>query len=194
MDMIHAVYLAEFLVGGPIRAVSAVVDNLDHPGDLVEDFTLVNYQFDSGYATINMWWGNGPGGAEISGTEGRIMVLYENYGTLPFTKLESFTLVNAEGRQAYDVHGNDAIESFTRIHKDFSTAIRTGCDPVAPAEAGLRALQAALGAYASGATGRLITLPLSQDHPVFQHGVGGLSAMEVRKDGPLVKRGVFGLR
>jgi len=70
MDMIHAVYVAELLMGGPIRAVSAVVDNLDHPGEAVEDFTLVNYHFDSGYATVNMWRGGGPGGVEISGTGG----------------------------------------------------------------------------------------------------------------------------
>ena len=71
MDMIHAVYLAEHLMGGPIRAVSAVVDNLDHPAEQVEDFTIANYHFDGGYATVNMWWGKGPGGVEISGTEGR---------------------------------------------------------------------------------------------------------------------------
>ena len=74
MDMVHVIYLAEFFFGGPIRVTSAGVDNLDHPGEAVEDFTLVNYHFDSGYATVNMWWGQGAGGLEISGTEGRILV------------------------------------------------------------------------------------------------------------------------
>ncbi len=101
MDMIHAVYLAEHLMGGPIRAVSAVVDNLDHPAEQVEDFTIANYHFDGGYATVNMWWGKGPGGVEISGTEGRILIFYENYGTGPFTKPATFTLVNGGGVTQY---------------------------------------------------------------------------------------------
>jgi predicted dehydrogenase len=193
MDMIHAVYLAEFLLGGPIREVSALVDNLDHPGDQVEDFTIVNYHFDSGYATINMWWGNGPGGVEISGTEGRILVFYENYGTGPFTKLESFTLVNAQGRQSFDPRTSGKEDPFVQIHRDFIAATRSGRDPVAPGEAGLQALQATLAAYASGATGHIMALPLSQENPLFQLGVAGLGDLDLWKNGPLFRRGVFGL-
>lgn len=194
MDMIHAVYLTEFLVGEKIKAVTAVVDNLDHDGEQVEDFTIVNYHFDSGYATINMWWGNGPGGVEISGTDGRILIFYENYGTGPFTILESFTLVNQSGRQSFDPRATPEEDGFVQIHKNFVQAIRSGGDPIAPGEAGLRALEATLAAYASGVTGRVLALPLSPSDPLYLDGVAGLKNLEIWKDGPLYKRNVFGLR
>lgn len=194
IDMMHAVYLAEFLMGEPIGHVSAVADNLDHPGEAVEDFALVNYHFDSGYATVNMWWGGGPGGVEIGGTKGRIMIFYENYGVGPFTPLESFTLVNDTRRQAFQPRGQTyKTDNFMRLHAEFADAVRTGGEPAASGEAGLRALEATLGAYASAATGRVVSLPLSPDDPVFQQGVMGLRGLAVWPAGPLIKRGVFGL-
>jgi predicted dehydrogenase len=193
MDMIHAVYLAEFLLGGKIQDVNAVVDNLDHIGDQVEDFTIVNYHIDSSYATINMWWGNGPGGVEISGTEGRILVFYENYGTGPFTEMESFTLVNANGKSTFDPRTAQSEDPFVQVHKNFQTAIRTGCDPVAPGEAGLQALEATLAAYASGATGHVINLPLKTDDPIYRKGVAGIQDLDVLREGRLFQKGIFGL-
>jgi predicted dehydrogenase len=199
MDMVHAIYLAEFFFASPIRATSAVVDNLDHPGEAVEDFTLVNYGFDSGYATVNMWWGEGPGGLEISGTEGRILVFYENYDTGPFTKLASFTLVNRAGRQEFHPRtqtptaGSILQDHFVSIHADFAEAVRAGRDPIAPAEAGLRSLEAALAAYTSGAMGHVIGLPLSPDDPVYQRGVAGIRELPLWTESPAQRRGLFGL-
>lgn len=175
MDMVHAVYLAEHFHGEPIRAASALVDNRDHLGEAVEDFALVNFRFDSGYASVNMWWGGGPGGLEVSGTDGRILAFYVNYDTGPFTELASFTLVNRQGRKDFHLRaGTDLADNFVRIHADFIEAILTGRDPVAPGEAGLRALEAVLAAYASAATGRVVALPLSPVDPVFQQGVMGI--------------------
>ena len=194
MDMVHAIYLAEFFMGGPIHAVTAVVDNLDHLGEAVEDFTLVDYHFDSGYATVNMWWGGGPGGLEIGGTQGRILVFYEHYATGPFTPLASFTLVNREGRQDFHPRaGKHSNNNFVHIHANFVEAIRVGRDPIAPGEAGLRSLEAALAAYASAATGRAVPLPFLPDDPVYQRGVMGLRELPLWKNSPLLKRGVFGL-
>ena len=194
MDMVHVIYVAEFLFGGPIRAASAVVDNLDHPGEGVEDFTLVNYHFDSGYATVNMWWGEGAGGLEISGTAGRILAFYENYDTGPFTTLASFTLVNREGRKEFHPRREAALpENFVRIHQDFAEAVRTGRDPVAPGEAGRRSLEAALAAYASGATGRPIPLPLAPDDPIYRRGAAGLADLPLWADSPVRKKALFGV-
>lgn len=193
MDMIHAVYLVEYLMGEPVEAVSAVVDNLDHGDSPVEDFTLVHLHFASGYATINMWWGKGPGGLEIGGTAGRIMAFYENFGTGPFTELDSFTLVNDDGRQEFNPREGVTESQFASIHRDFADAIRAGRDPIAPAEAGARALQATLAAYSSAATGRVVSLPFTPDSPVFRAGVSGLKEMDIRRDGPLARKGVFGL-
>ena len=194
MDMVHAVYLAEHFLGEPMRAVSAVVDNLDHPGEAVEDFTLVHYYFDSGYATVNMWWGGGPGGLEFSGTQGRILVFYENYDTGPFTTLASFTLVNDEGRREFHPYADrPSGDNFARIHADFVEAIRASRDPIAPSEAGLRTLEATLAAYASAASGRVVCLPLSVNDPVYRRGVAGLQELPLWAESPLRRRGVFRL-
>jgi predicted dehydrogenase len=181
-------------MGGPIRAVTAIVDNLDHSGEAVEDFTLVNCHFDTGYVTVQLWWGDGPSGLEVSGTHGRILVFYQNFGIGPFAELESFTLVNREGRQEHQPRkGKPFSNNFTQMHADFVEAIRAGREPVAPAEAGLRSLEATLAAYVSGATGRLVSLPLAPDDPVYQRGVLGLQELPMWKDSPLVRRGLFGL-
>ena len=194
MDMIHAVYLTEHLMDDQIQAVSAVVDNLDHPGEQVEDFTIVNYHFNQGYATVNMWWGNGPGGVELSGTKGRILAFYENYGTGPFTRLDKFILVNEKGmREFAPREGGKGSDTFTRIHLDFIDALRSDRDPVAAGEAGERALQATLGAYMSGVTGRGVAIPFPTDHPVYQKGVAGFQELELWKAAPAFKRGIFGL-
>jgi predicted dehydrogenase len=204
MDMVHAVYLAEYFLGGPLRSVVAVADNLNHPGEAVEDFTLVNYAADSGYATVNMWWGGGPGGLEFSGTGGRIVVNYENYGVGPFIPLANFTLVNRDGRQEFDprgqsapppgaVHTRPSHSTFSQLHADFGEAVRVGRDPIAPATAGLRALEAVLAAYASAASGRAIALPLAHDDPIFQGGAASLGAVAQWAESPLRKRGLFGL-
>jgi len=194
MDMVHAIYLAEFFFGGSIRAASAMVDNLDHPGEAVEDCALVHYAFDSGYATLNMWWGDGPGGLEIGGTQGRILVFYENYDTGPFRRLASFTLVNRQGRREFQPRvERRTVDNFVSVHADFVEAIRAGRDPIAPAEAGLRSLEACLAAYASAATGRVVMLPLSPDDPVFRRGVLGLRELPLWNAAPVVKRRLFGV-
>lgn len=194
MDMVHTVYVAEFLFEAPVRAVSAVVDNLDHPGEGVEDFSLVNLTFDQGYATINMWWGGGTGGLEVSGTDGRLLVFYEDYATGPFVTLADVTLVNRAGRQ--DLLPRIAAPTYHNIetvHADFAEAVRTGRDPVAPAEIGLRTLQAVLAAYASAATGQVVALPLAEDHPAYQRGVHGLADLPAWEDSSLRRRGILGL-
>jgi predicted dehydrogenase len=194
MDMVHVIYLTEFFFNGPIRSVSAVVDNLEHPGEAVEDFALVQFGFDEGYATVNMWWGGGPGGLEISGSSGRIVAFYQNYDTGPFTTLESFTLVNAQGRQALTPRAEAVLsDNFVRLHADFAEAVREGRDPIAPAESGRRTLEAALGAYTSAALGQVVALPLDRAHPVYQRGIQGLAALPLWADSPLCRRSLFGL-
>jgi predicted dehydrogenase len=195
MDMVHVVYLSEWFLGGPIQSVSAAVDNMSHPGDTVEDFTLVNFAGQRAYASVNMWWGGGPGGLEISGSDGRVVAYYENYDTGPFTTLASFTLVNGQGRREFEPRAESALaDNFVRIHEDFAQAVRTGSDSVAPAEAGLRSLEAALASYVSAATGRVTALPLGETHPVYLHGVAGLGDLAVWQDSPVVRKGILGLR
>ena len=194
MDMVHTVYVAEFFFDSPVRSVSAVVDNLDHAGEGVEDFSLVHLTFDAGYATINMWWGGGTGGLELSGTDGRLLAFYENFSTGPFVPLESVTLVNRQGRQSFLPRtAAPTFHNIETVHADFAEAVRTGREPVAPAEAGLRTLEAVLAAYASAATGQVVALPFGEADPVYQRGVYGLAALRPWADSPLRRRGLLGL-
>lgn len=194
MDMLHVVYVAEFLFGQPIRAVSAVIDNLDHPGDAVEDFVLIHFYFDSGYATIHLAWGEGVGGAELSGTQGRILILYDEYGTGPFLPLASFVLKNRDGLKTLEPRQDTNLRlNFQLLHAQFAEAVRLDQPPVAPAAAGLRALEAVLAAYKSAALGTVIPLPLASDDPVFIRGALGLAELDVPAMSPLARRGLFGL-
>lgn len=194
MDMLHVVYVAEFLFGQPIRAVSAVIDNLDHPGDTVEDFCLIHLYFDSGYATINLAWGEGMGGAEISGTEGRLMIFYSEYGTGPFLPLASFILKNRDGLKYLEPRQDTNLNlNFQLLHAQFADAVRLNQLPIAPAAAGLRALEAVLAAYKSAALGALVPVPLASDDPVFQRGAAGLAELNVPIASLLARRGLFGL-
>lgn len=194
MDMLHVVYVAEMLMGTPVRAVSAVVDNLDHPEDGVEDFCLVHLYFDSGYVTVNLGWGNGMGGLEMSGTEGRVVVLYEQFGTGPFLPLDSFTMKNRDGVKTFALDRDDyRVSSFRRLHAQFAEAVRRGQPAIAPAEAGMRALETVLAAYKSAALGMVVSLPLAPGDPVYRRGVMGLGGLELASNSPPVRRGLFGL-
>ena len=104
------------------------------------------------------------------------------------------TLVNRDGRQELQPRVERPVyHNINDVHADFAQAIRLGRDPIAPAEAGLRALEAVLGAYASAATGRVVALPLGEDHPVYQRGVYGLAELPGWDASPLRRRGILGL-
>lgn len=194
MDMIHVTYLAEFLARAEIRAVSAVIDNLGYPEGDVEDLALIHLYFDHCYGTINLGWGQGPGGVEVTGSEGRILVFYDNYGTGPFSGLQEFSIVRAGVRETYDPrHGQQTDSTFVEIHRNFAAALRSGEPPAASAAAGLRSMAAGLAAYASAVQGRVVTLPIAEDDPVYREGVEGLGRLPAWQDSPVLKRRIFGL-
>jgi hypothetical protein len=58
----------------------------------------------------------------------------------------------------------------------------------------LRALELTLGAYLSGVTGRVVTLPLEKDHPVYQKGIAGMAEVAAWEGSPTKRAGIFGLR
>jgi predicted dehydrogenase len=194
MDMIHAVYLAEHLMEGEVEAVGAVVDNLGYPEGEVEDLALLHLHFPQGYVTINMAWGHGPGGVEVSGARGRILVFYQDYGTGPFSDIDHFLLINEKGKQAfYPRVGFEKNNNFLKIHENFVSAIRQDQQPLAPASVGKRNLETALAAYVSALEGRVIRIPFASDHPVYLEGVQGLRKLSYGEENSLVRRGLFGL-
>jgi len=192
-DMLHVVYLASWFMGGPATAVSAFVDRrLDGDGD-VEDIALVRYSYPHGHALVNMAWGVGPGGVDIGGSNGRIMMENQNHGTHPFVPAERLYVVGRDGSRSW-VPAEAAAYGMTGIVGDFREAAEVGCEPIASGEAGLRVLDAVLGAYVAGATGEEISLPLPPEHPVYNKGSSGIADLALPESSRVLKRGLFGTR
>ncbi len=195
MDMIHALYLAEYLIGHPARSVMAAVDNQGYPEGQVEDLALLTLAFDGSYAQIQMAWGVGPGGVAVTGTTGRLLIFYENYGTGPFAPVQEFLRIGQNGQQwTAPATEFERASTFRPLHENFMQAIQGTAELAAPAADGQRALEAALGAYASGLQGSTVALPLPEDNPVFLHGLRGLAQLPVSEDSPLWRRALFGIR
>lgn len=181
MDMVHGVYLAEALLGHPLRRVSAYVRSCD-AGASVEDLALCRFETDSNAALVNIAWGVGPGGIEISGERGRISVRYRDGGTAPWAPLEHVRVSTAEGTR--DVLGADEramtdipqpiMDSFERVLLDFADAVRSGRPAASSGSDGLRILEATVGAYKSAVTGEMVNIPLDRTDPVFRCGVLGV--------------------
>lgn len=201
MDMIHAVYLAEWLLGGPAQQVMAFVDapTYAHRQPQVEDLALVQIAFPTGYATIHMGWGEGVGGVDASGSAGQLRMRYNQYQTSGFNQPAELYTVRDWERTDHQLdnlptHMDNIARSFTQLWQDFAAAIREKRQPLASAAAGQRALEVALAAYLSGLTGRAITLPLEADTPLYHQGIAGLKAMESWPQSRTQQAGIFGLR
>ena len=201
MDMIHAVYLSEWLFDAPAQQVMAFADAPEYAQrePLVEDLILMQIAFPTGYAAIHMGWGQGVGGVDASGSEGHLRMRYKKYQTSGFNQPEELYSVRDWVRTDYAFDNlPDPMEttgqSFTGIWADFRDAIQTGRQSVMPASSGKRALEIALGGYLSSVTGRVVTLPLPVDHPVYQRGIAGMRDVDVWEYSRTKTAGLFGLR
>lgn len=201
MDMIHAVYLSEWLVGESAIQVNAFADSPTYQdrNPEIEDLILLQVAFPSCYALINMGWGQGVGGVDVSGTEGHLRMTNEKYQTSGFNRpAELYSVRNWErtdhaipNEPEYKAH---IVASFKSIWQDFCNAVREERNPVATADDAQRALEIALAAYLSSSTGKTIDLPLPEDHPVFLKGVHGIADVESKANSKTKKAGIFGLR
>ena len=202
MDMIHAVYLAEWLVGGEARQVMAFVDALEYRGrqPVIEDLALLQIAFDDAYAAIHMGWGEGLGGVDISGSDGQIRLRYKDYHTSGFNQPIELYSVDKNWRRHdhaianLDEHGQNTARSFTQLYADFRDAIRHNRPPIAPGESAARALHITLGAYISGVTGQVVDLPLDSSHPVYQKGIDGMVDLHPKPGSKTAAAGLFGFR
>jgi predicted dehydrogenase len=191
MDMLHVVYLANWLMGDAPIAVSAWVDRrLEGEGD-VEDIALVRYTYPKGHALVNIAWGLGPGGVNIGGTRGRVMMVNRDFGTHPFVPAERVHVVSESGTRSWSPEEPVAY-GMVGIAADFRDAVNSGRPPIASGESGLRVLDAVLGAYVAGALGREVTLPLPSDHPVYHKGSAGIADLDLPEASPVARRGLFG--
>lgn len=202
MDMIHAVYLAEWLAGEEAQQVMAFVDAPEyaHRQPVIEDLALAQIAFPSAYAVIHMAWGEGAGGADISGSEGQIRMRYKQYQSGGFNQpIELYSVDANWERQDHAIanreeHLEAVADSFTELYADFRDAIREDREPMAPAAAGARALEIVLGAYQSAVTGRVVRLPLDRAGPVYKRGVDGLVDLVKWEHSKTTAAGLFGLR
>lgn len=191
MDMMHVVYVAERLLGAQIRAVSAYVD-ARRSGGQVEDLALCRFETATNVALVNIGWGVGPGGIEISGSHGRISIRYRGGGTMPFDPLDMVRVVT-DSKERIEPVQEGALPGPVAVLEDFAHAFARGVEPLASGEQGLRALEAVLCVYESAALQRTVALPLRHDDPVYQHGVRGLAHLDIAPESRLRLRGMFGL-
>ncbi len=201
LDMVHAVYLAEWLAEASAEQVNAFVAAPRYGARRpeVEDLALLQIAFPTGYALINMAWGQGVGGVDISGSAGQLRLRYEEYQTSGFNQPAELYRVNDWHRREIHLthqptHRENIAAAFTALWADFHAAIRAGRPPTAPASAGQSALITALGAYLAALTGRTVELPLTNDHPVFQKGIAGLAEVAPWPQSHTLRDGLFGLR
>jgi len=202
MDMIHAVYLSEWLMGSQAEQVMAFVDAPEyaHRNPVLEDLALLQIAFPTGYASIHMGWGEGVGGVDITGSDGQIRMRYKSYQTSGFNQpVELYSVDNNWTRTDHaitnlDTHMDNIGRSFTHLWASFRDATWNDSEPLATAKAGQRALELALGAYVSGVTGQVVTLPLDTDHPVYQKGIEGMVEVDAWTHSKTKSAGLFGLR
>lgn len=196
MDMLHAVYLAEHLLGSPVGRVSAYVDSATD-GDAVEGLALCRLESDRMAALVNVGWGMGPGGVQVSGSKGRLLIRYQNDGTCPWAPFEQLTVTTGEGARLLPLPGGQELAPLVATAMrdtvvDLADAVEQRRPPAADGRAALRALESTVAAYASAALGSTVTVPLPAGSPLHRRGVMGLDELEVPGWSPIRQRGLFG--
>lgn len=202
MDMIHAVYLAEWLVGAPAQQVMAFVDAPEYAArqPVIEDLALLQIAFPGSYASIHMGWGEGVGGVDISGADGHLRMRYKQHQSGGFNQpIELYSVDGDWNRHDHAIpnlpaHEANIARSFCDLWADFAAAIHEDREPIAPAAAGGRALEIVLGAYESAVTGRVVSLPLAESSPLYSRGVEGIVELDAWGESKTVAAGLFGLR
>jgi predicted dehydrogenase len=197
MDVLHGVYVAESLLGSPLLRVSAYADNRD-AGSNVEDLALCRFETHRNAGLVNIAWGYGPGGIEVTGTAGRISVVFRDGGTAPWSPLDRVLVTTAAGTRVElqapaDAEDDYAVlkATFHHVVRDFVQAALTDSAPRAAGMDGQRILEATVGALKSAATGETIEIPLDRDDPVFQHGVLGVGELDLPDWSPVRTRSLY---
>jgi predicted dehydrogenase len=200
IDMLHGVYVLEALLGQPLERVSAHVSASD--GARVEDQAMCRFETAHRVGLVNIAWGAGSGGMTVEGTKGRLEVRYENGGTAPWAELEHVRVTSADGAvttvsgpSAERRVGDGEFPSMTfgtnAIVRDVAEAIRDGRAPLATGADGLRALEATIAAYASGATGGLVQIPLDREGPAYRRGALGVPELHQSSTSPFTDTPLF---
>lgn len=196
MDMLHGVYLAEHLLGAPVTAVSAFVDGTESDST-VEGLALCRLEAGRRAALVNIGWGHGPGGVSVHGTKGRAVARYRADGTMPWAPFEQLTITTEQGTRVVEQPaGRELVPLIATAMRDtvidLADAIAGG-SLATDGTAALHTLEITVAAYASAALGRSVPVPLDRESPLHQHGVVGLTQLDVPENTLVRRRGLFGL-
>jgi len=188
MDMLHIVYVAEAILGASFDRASAYITARER-GSGVEDVALCRFEAREAVALVNVGWGLGPGGIEVSGSDGRLSIRFAGGGTSPFAPVESVTVVDRDGEHTVGLapERNGLVE----LLADFAHAVLEQREPAGDGTRALHALESTLAAYASGAIGSMVELPLSPGDPMYELGAMGVAQLDLPAWSPVRTRGLF---
>jgi predicted dehydrogenase len=195
MDMLHALYVAETLLGRRALRVSAHLSaTADHPR--IESQALCRIEADGRAALVNVGWGEGPGGFVVQGDRGWLEARYRDGGTNPFVPVESLTV--RSGGITRDVPLPPArelvplvTEAIGAVIDDLVAAIRGRRQPLATGDDGLHTLELTIAAYAAAATGDTHGVPLDRADPLFLRGVRAIDALPAAEWSAVRRNGLF---
>jgi predicted dehydrogenase len=196
MDIIHLAYLAEALLDRRVERVSAYA-NARTTGAGVEDIVSTRFETAENAAVINVGWSSGPdgidgpGGIEVSGTDGRVAIAYENGGT--FSPFQELRFTDRTGTRVIEPTAKAPHGTIPLAVQDFAEAVAGHRAPAAPGEDGHRTLEGVMAAYESAALGRTIGLPLDPGDPLYLHGAVGLRELDMPEWSPVRRKGIFGV-
>jgi predicted dehydrogenase len=170
MDIgVHAIYLAELFLPGPMESVAASMRFMDTGAD---DHAYCQMRAaNNSTALINMTWGEGTAKFEISGTAGYIAYVYdENMGYFG-GPVRSVRVGSATGSTTTHHIPPGRTQFTAEIFNDLVDTI-TGERNVYPAfgRQGRRTLEVAQAAYLSTDVNRFVDLPISNDSELYTEG------------------------
>ena len=171
MDMLHVVYLANWFMGGPPTRRICLGRQATRGGKRRGRRRPRPLRLPEWPGAGEHGLGRGPGGIEIGGTRGRVVMTNRDFGTHPFVPAARLDVVAESGSRSWTPR--DAVAyGMAGIAADFRDAVAARAEPIASGENGLRVLDAVLGAYVSGALVAEVALPLPRDHAVYTQRLG----------------------
>lgn len=196
MDMLHGVYVAEYLLAEPFSAVSARIDAA--PSDTVESIAWCRMHSGDATALVNIGWGVGRGGISVEGTLGRAYAHYRADGTMPWFPFEYLEVTTDEGTQRVDLPQGKELagliaDSMRDLLADFARAVINRDDLQASGAHAHHILETVVAAYGSAALEKTVRLPLHADSPLFTRGVVGIPQLDLSLDAEILQLNVFGL-
>lgn len=190
---IHAFYLPEWLMRQEATAITARVDRLILDDVPSEDAAFTQFHFPRGYAQLNLTVGKGPASLVIVGSEGNIVLRYDNrWGWIasPTTSVAIWRNGEEVEKRTYEFHralfGPGQIE-------DIVAHVRDPQHPWVSAEVGRRALELVMAMYESGAREATVPLPMSANNPFYRKGVFAAAEANLPASHPWRQKKLFGL-